>query len=224
MTRRKLFVPAFASSLCVAVVIGSIAIAKDAEKPAQQPAASGGATPGAEVPLPPGWTPDDVKNMIAAGIPGEMHQRLAKDVGTWQGKNTMWMFPGAEPMQSECTATITSLMDGRYVQMEMKGEIPGMGPFTGLGIQGYDNVAKKFASTWIDSQSTGIMTGTGELSPDGKTINWNFKYHCPVTGKPTVMRQIETNTGPNAKTLEMHGIEPKSGKEFKMMVLEMTTK
>jgi hypothetical protein len=38
------------------------------------------------------------------------------------------------------------------------------------------------------------------------------------------MRQIETNTGPNTKTLEVFGVEPKSGKEFKMMQIELTRK
>ena len=218
MTRMKLFAPALVASLGAAVLIGSFAIAKDADKPA----AGAGAQP--EMKLPPGWTEADMQSMMAAGMPGEMHKRLAKDVGTWQGKHTFWMYPGAEPMQSESTSTITSLMDGRYVQMEMKGEMPGMGPFSGMGIQGFDNVSKKFVSTWIDSQSTGIMTGNGELTPDGKTINWTFKYHCPITNKPTVMRQVETVTGPNSKRLEMYGIEPKRGEEFKMMVLELTKK
>jgi len=38
------------------------------------------------------------------------------------------------------------------------------------------------------------------------------------------MREIETMTGPNSKTLEMYGTDPKSGKEFKMMVIEFTRK
>ena len=68
------------------------------------------------------------------------------------------------------------------------------------------------------------MTGTGTLSADGKTMTWNYNYHCPITKKPAVMRQVETNTGPNAKTLEMFGNDPKSGKEFKMMSMEMARK
>ena len=36
------------------------------------------------------------------------------------------------------------------------------------------------------------------------------------------MREVETITGPNTKTLEMFGTDPKSGKEFKMMSIELT--
>ena len=45
--------------------------------------------------LPPGWTAEDMQAMMAAGTPGKMHEHLAKDVGMWQGKTTMWMAPGA---------------------------------------------------------------------------------------------------------------------------------
>src|SRR5699024_11900 len=120
--------------------------------------------------LPPGWTEDDVKAMVMAATPGDMQKHLTKDAGTWLGKNTMWMGPDAEPIHCDSTTTITPVMDGRYIKGEFSAEMPGMGPYSGFAIKGYDNVARKFVATMIDNQSTGIMTGTGELSPDGKTL------------------------------------------------------
>lgn len=76
----------------------------------------------------------------------------------------------------------------------------------------------------MDNCGTGIMNGSGELSSDGKTMTWKYTYNCPITKQPTVMRQVETTTGPNAKTLEMFGADPKSGKEYKMMLIEYTRK
>ena len=38
------------------------------------------------------------------------------------------------------------------------------------------------------------------------------------------MRQVEKTTGPDTKTLEMFGPDPKSGKEYKMMTIELTRK
>jgi hypothetical protein len=106
----------------------------------------------------------------------------------------------------------------------MAGEMPGMGPYSGFGLIGFDNVTKKFVSTWIDNHSTGIMSGSGALSPDGKVLTWTYNYTCPVTNKPAVMREIETITGPETKTLEIFSTEPKSGKEFQMMRIEFTKK
>ena len=68
------------------------------------------------------------------------------------------------------------------------------------------------------------MVGQGSLSADGKTLTWSYTYNCPVTSKPSVMRDVETITGPNTKTLETFGVEPKSGKEFRMMRIELTKK
>ena len=99
--------------------------------------------------------------------------------------------------------------------------MPGMGAHHAEGIYGYDNVTQQLVSTWIDNFSTGIMTGVGELSGDGKTITWNYTYNCPINKKPTVMREVETRTGPDTKTLTVYGSNPKTGEEFKMVFIEM---
>jgi hypothetical protein len=214
MTRLHHFAAAWIAA--AGLVAGAIAIAQDSNSSKSKQAP--------ETQLPPGWTQDDLQAMISAGTPGKMHQFLAKDVGAWTGKATMWMAPGAEPTKSESTATVKPMLDGRFTQCEVKGEMPGMGPYVTIGIVGFDNVSKKFVANWIDNHGTGMMNGTGELSRDGKTLTWKFTYNCPITKKPALMRQIETATGPNTKTLEVFGAEPKSGKEFKMMQIELTKK
>jgi hypothetical protein len=214
MNCTKLSAAAFLAAVGVATVVGSMAIAgpsKDST-PAGQP----------EMKLPPGWTEADMQACMLAGMPGKMHEHLAKGIGVWRGKNTMWMAPGAEPMKTDCTATVTSFMDGRFTKCETTGEMPGMGPFNGFGIYGFDNVSQEFVSTWIDNCGTGIMNGIGELSSDGKTMTWNFTYNCPITKKPAVMREVDKITGPNTRTLEMFSTDPKSGKEFRMLIIEFT--
>ena len=208
-------------TLCGLALVASIAIGADAPKDA------GAQLKIPEMKLPPGWTEEDMKACMIAGTPGKMHALLTQDAGTWQGEQTMWMSPGApeaQPMTSPVTSTITPIMDGRYTKVEVAGEMPGMGPYNGLGMYGFDNVSQKFVCTWVDNHSTGMMNGEGVLSADGKQITWKFTFNCPITKKPAVMRQIESVGGGNTKTLVMHGADPKSGKEFKMMEIEMTKK
>ena len=100
----------------------------------------------------------------------------------------------------------------------------GMGRFNGFGLYGFDDVSQNFVSTWIDSMGTGMMTGTGELSADGKTLTWSYTYNCPITKKPAPIREVETITGDNTRTLEMFGLDPRTGKEFRMMRIELTRK
>lgn len=213
-------VPSILTVASLAAVAGSVAFAQQNSATKKPAAAAPAAQP--EMQLPPGWTAEDMMACQVAGTPGEMHKFLAKRAGSWAAKTKMWMPGVPEPMVSDATYTVTNFMDGRYVKGEMKGEMPGMGPFNGFCLAGYDNVSQKFVSTWVDNHSTGIMNGTGELSKDGKTINWSFDYNCPITKKPTKMREIETLKGDNEMTLEMHGIDPKSGKEYKMMEISFT--
>src|SRR5690242_10609037 len=121
MSCRRLVVPALVATAGIAALVGSL-IAADAAKvgtPAGQP----------DIKLPAGWTMDDMKACMAAGTPGKMQELLAKDAGEWTGKSTMWMGSEGEPMTSECTSTVTPIMDGRYIKVEMKGDMPGMGPY-----------------------------------------------------------------------------------------------
>lgn len=174
--------------------------------------------------LPPGWTQADLEKCMLAGAPGKQHELLAADKGEWTGKTTTWMGPDGEPMAGECACTVTPLMGGRFTLVEVKGEMPAGVPYHGQGIYGFDNVAQKFVSNWIDNHSTGIAIGEGDLSKDGKQLTWEMTFHCPLTGKPAKMRQIETKASENSKTLVLYGPEPKSGKEYKMLSIELTRK
>ncbi len=174
--------------------------------------------------LPAGWTMEDMTACIQAGTPGDQHAMLTKGVGKWTGSTTQWMGPDSEGMKSQSTCTVTPIMDGRFVSIDWAGEMPGMGPYKGMGIAGFDNVSQKYVSTWIDNMGTGVMVGEGTMSGDGKTTTWNYQYNCPITKKPAVMREVETVTGPNSKTVEMYMNDPKSGKEYMMMKTELTRK
>lgn len=204
------------AALSLGCAIGGITIAQSANDPA--PAAA------QEMKLPAGWTEADMQKMISAGTPGKMHEHLMKSAGNWQGKCTMWMTPGSDPITTDCTYVAKPIMDGRYLQVEMTGEIPGMGAYRGMGIYGYSNAEQKFVANWIDNMNTGIVAGEGELSSDGKSTTWSSTYHCPITDKPAKLREIDTLTGPSTKTLETHGSDPKTGVEYKMMSIELMRK
>jgi hypothetical protein len=205
---------------CVGLIGASAAVAQFAL--AADPAADAAAKAGEQPQLPPGWTMEDMQKMIAAGTPGKEHAHLVEGAGKWKADTTMWMGPDGPPIKSEGTSTVTPMMDGRYVKVEMEGDMPGMGPYHGFGIYGYDNNAKEFVSIWIDNHSTGIMQGKGKLAEDGKKLSWDYKAHCPIAEKVMTMREIETITGPNSRKLEMWGADPKSGKEYKMMEIALT--
>lgn len=224
MGNRVIWTVAGAGVLAASIVIAQPG--KDAKKPAHQekPAMPAHAPAAGQPELPPGMTPEDMQACMEAGIPGEMHAWLAEGVGVWEGTSKMWMGPDTEPVVSECTSTVTTMLDGRFIQCEIAGDMPGMGPFNGFGVYGFDNVSQQFQSTWMDNCGTGMMTGTGELSSDKKTLTWTFTYNCPMTKKPTIMREVERRTSKDSMTLEMYGTPPHGGKEYKMMEITFTRK
>jgi hypothetical protein len=211
MSYKRLLAPACLVAL--AAIVASIAVANAKDAKPETPA---------DIKLPPGWTAEDMQACMQAATPGKMHELLAKDVGEWTGKTTMYMGPDGPPMTSECTSTVSKLLDDRFIKVEMKGDMPGMGPYQGGGIYGYDNVSKKFVSSWIDNYSTGIMQGEGDLSRDGKSITWDYKFSCPIVKKKVSMKEVDTKTSENTKTLEMWTDDPKTGKNYKMMNIELT--
>jgi hypothetical protein len=214
----------FVGTAALLLAAGSFAFAQSTttkQKESKPTTAAAQHEMGQDMPLPPGWTQEDMMKCQAAATPGPMQAVLTRDAGTWQGKSKMWMGPGAEATESVCTSTVTPMFDGRYVKVEIQGDMGGM-PFNGFGIYGYDNVSERFQGSWIDNCGTGVMYGVGELSSDGDTLTWTYGYTCPITNKKTTMREVETRTGPNTKTFQIFTTDPKSGKEYKMLDIAYT--
>jgi hypothetical protein len=206
---------------------------KDTGKPSTAPAATpaspakpaqpgdkkpGDMKPPADMQMPPGMTPELMKEFeecMKAAQPGPEHAHLQEMVGTWEGKNKMWMAPGTEPMETTSTARFASTLGGRYIHGEFKGPMPGMGEFEGAALYGYDNAAKQFQVVWVDNMGTGMMVGTGALSADKKVMTWTMKWNHPSRGLIT-FREVDTMISPDEMKLEMYGPHT-DGKEFKMM-------
>src|SRR5947207_1085335 len=87
----------------------SVAMADDASKPSAEQQAM-------------------TEKMMKAATPGPQHAMIAKMAGNWDCTVKYQMDP-SQPMQEEkSSATITTLMDGRYIQEVATGQMMGM-PF-----------------------------------------------------------------------------------------------
>jgi hypothetical protein len=106
-------------------------------------------------------------------------------------------------------------MDGRFIQGDYKGTFGGMA-FQGLGLTGYDNVAKHFTATWADNMGTSIMLMTGHY--DLATKVFTYKGDMDDMMKPGTkvkVRQIVKVQSDDAHTMEWY--ETRGGKEVKTM-------
>ena len=131
------------------------------------------------------------------------------------------MEPGKPPMESSGTVEMKSVLGGRFLQQEFTGNMMGQ-PYSGIGTTGYDNLRKKYVSTWIDSMGTGIFFMEGTASPDGKTITLKGGHDEPGGGHMThraIWKLVDSNT----QIFEMYGAH-KGEKEMKGMEITYTRK
>lgn len=189
---------------------------------------SSGTTTGADMNKEEAWVPVDSATMMKAmmdyGTLGKMHEMMASWNGTWNGETTMWEHEGAAPQKSTGTAVNSMILGGRYQSSKHTGDMMGM-PFEGSSTMGYDNATKQFVSTWIDSWSTGIMSMSGTWNEAAKTLSMSGTMpDICRPGKECSMREVFTIVDDNTQKMEMYGPDPKTGKEFKMMEINLSRK
>ena len=146
--------------------------------------------------------------------PGEPHKLFASLAGSWTTKTKSWMEPDKPPVESTGSAEMKMLLDGRFLKQKFTGEMMGQ-PFFGMGIDGYDNLRKKYVTAWIDTMGTGIFLMEGTTSADGKTITLQGQHEEPGGGQMT-HRAIWKIIDNNNQTFDMYGTHH-GGKEMKMM-------
>ena len=132
-------------------------------------------------------------------------------------------------MKSKGTATRKSIMDGRYFTadfdgtMKMPGENGKMKDFNfkGTSIEGYDNVQKKFVSTWCDNMGTGIVISEGTYDPATKTFTYNAEMEM-MPGMKTKVREVLKMVDADHHNFEWY--ENRGGQEVKTMEINYTRK
>jgi hypothetical protein len=140
-----------------------------------------------------------MKQMMELAKPGENHKLLSGMAGTWAYTVKMWMNPSAPPTSSTGSAVIKSVMDGRYFVGDFTGKMKMEGAdgkmkdmdFKGMSIDAYDNVKKKFVSTWCDNMGTGIMMSEGTYDAASKTFAYNGEYEAMPGMKSRVRMTVQ---------------------------------
>ena len=158
----------------------------------------------------------------------ENHKLLADLVGSWSYTVKM-MAPGEPPSTSTGTLTRKPVMNGRFFLGEYSGsmKMPGadgkMKDFTfkGMSIEGYDNVKKKFVSSWIDNMGTGIMTMDGTYDAAAKAFTYTGEYEM-MPGMKEKVRQVIKMTDATHMTMEYY--EDRGQGEAKTMEINYTKK
>lgn len=152
--------------------------------------------------------------------PGEAHKALESNVGKWNVKVKHYMKPGEPAVESDATSEVVWIMDNHFIQEKVSGKMMDM-PYTGLGTWGYDNMKKKYVSTWVDNMNTAILNAEGTYDAASKTFTFTGECPDPMTGKYGKSRSVQKFTDNDHWTMQGFHTGP-DGKEALGMELVAT--
>ena len=198
--------------LTVALLAGAVSLPGRAQTSTNQPGES-----------------DLMAAMMDLAKPGENHKHFESLAGQWTYTVKWWMNPQTPPSESSGTTVSKLVMGGRYLVSNHSGKMSMPGPdgksmdmtFEGMAIEGYDNVKKKYVSSWIDNMGTGIENSEGTFDPTTKSLTYLGTFE-PVPGTVTKVRQVVKCTDSDHFSMEM--FEDRGGTQVKTMEISYTRK
>lgn len=115
------------------------------------------------------------KSKFEQSLENGPHNQLQNLIGIWSGKTKTWFEKDVLADESDVGATITSLLEGRFISIDYHSSLDGK-PFVGKMILGFDIPYQKFTSSWIDSfhMGTQIMLSSGDATMNGFSVTGSY--------------------------------------------------
>ena len=162
----------------------------------------------------------EMQAMIAHMQVSPMHKILAQTAGDWHVAYTIWMEPGAPPVQTKGECSNKMILGGRYLHSEHKADLMGM-PMEGINLTGWDNSRAIFTATWIDNMSTSIVYSEGKYDKAKNLISYEgFGTDSVTKGKMTFWMEVELEKDMQRMVMWLED----NGKKFKSMEMVYTRK
>lgn len=134
--------------------------------------------------------------------PGNAHLALQDLVGQWDLEVQARTGPDSAWERSTGRSTCVLALGGRYVVEHWSATLQGQ-PFEAMQVLGYDKLAERFVSIWMDSFSTWPVTSSGRMGSDGRTLELagTMRDVLAPDGRPFELR-LEF-LGSNERSLEL---------------------
>lgn len=154
---------------------------------------------------------DDYSQMLSAwsrlSPPGRQHRLLQPLAGEWD-LQAAWQHRDSTSGIYRASSKRKWIMGHRFLLEEVRDDKIGA-PFNGVGILGYDNLKRQFASFWIDEMSTSMVFCAGQEESDGRSISLTGTYDDPLTGERNRrFKNVITIADNNQHVFEMFEIAP----------------
>jgi len=134
-------------------------------------------------------------------LPGPEHELLTRKLGTWELDCEYFFGASPEPMRARGVDVVRAL--GPYwVVAEAEIELPGF-CIVGQATTGFDPVARRFRSTWIDSATPYLYSFEGVFDHDRELLEMTGLNRDPQSGREVRYRSKEIFGGPDDRIFEL---------------------
>ncbi len=183
---------------------------------------SGGADRESQSPI----QPEDLTpaSWVALGKAGPSHKLLDMFVGDWKTRTIVHggnvSQEGGVSSYKEAAvysgkAKIRWILGDRFLQEEFEGEMMSV-IFSGLGIMGYDNGARRFTNVWVDSLSTALVFSTGKYFAEQNRFEYEGSVYDPLVGRHRGVRTVLDVVSQNEYVVNTYEPGP-DGRELKTL-------
>ena len=134
--------------------------------------------------------------------PGESHRRLLGMVGTWDLEVESRSGPESPWQRTQGRSVCVQALGGRYVVEYWSTNLQGQ-PFEAMHVLGYDRLAEKFLSIWMDSFSTWPVNSSGRMSSSESVLSLTGSMRDVLApdGRPFHLRLLFD--GPDQRSMEV---------------------
>ena len=154
---------------------------------------------------------------------GPEHKLLESLTGTFVAEVKVFFPDPTKPTTSKGVMARKMILGGNFLQESFSGEFFGS-KFTGLGIVGFDQVKKKYTTTWCDSMTTSTMLMEGTYDVEKKTLTSVGNDYEPSSKKKMKARDVLKIVTADLQTFEMFRLPEGETQEFKIMEISYTRK
>ncbi|MCB1043597.1 MAG: DUF1579 family protein [Acidobacteria bacterium] len=153
-------------------------------------------------------------------LPDQRHRDLMVLSGDWDVTLSIWSDPTAAPIESPGHASLTSILDGRVLAIDMHAQLSQQA-FHGLGQMGYDKLRDAYYFWWVNSTSTTPLFLTGEYDGEGRILILRGETFDPTTKTPIQVR-MEVYIFDATKFTSTTYLELRDGRQLKAIEFNYT--
>ena len=158
---------------------------------------------------------------VTAPTRGPHHAALDDLAGDFDARLSMWITPGAAPLEFRGRSRNRWILDGRFLEQDLEADFLGT-PFLGRGLVGYSDLEGGYQTLWIDNTSNEqLFSAGGRAGEEGEVLVIEGEEPDALLGRRVAFRDVTVLDGPGRHRFTKYRFD-EDGSEVKLMEITST--